>query len=167
MDELRYTKTTRKMSLPESRDCTTTWWDRWRAGCRPTPRDSKAWPRGQPRRGPQCPGGGLRGNRAWKDPRTEKTVDGRVYFRTQHPNLGKFWRALDRRMLIYFMTIWYIWCWFGIFSGFGIMYKEKSGNLVDGILHNQVKWAPRCANYICISLPLRASPEVIVIISRV
>jgi hypothetical protein len=28
-----------------------------------------------------------------------------VSFQTENPNLGKFWRALERRMLIYFMTI--------------------------------------------------------------
>jgi hypothetical protein len=65
-----------------------------------------------------------------------------VYFQTKNPDLGKFRRALDRKMLIYFINIWNIlrtfctfydhlvhfvsiWC---IFSGFGIMYKEKSGN---------------------------------------
>jgi hypothetical protein len=44
-----------------------------------------------------------------------------VYFQTKNPNLGKFWSALDRKMLIYFrpsgifyghlgdfITIWYI-----------------------------------------------------------
>jgi hypothetical protein len=31
-----------------------------------------------------------------------------VYFQTKNPNLGKFWRALDWTMLIYFMTIWNI-----------------------------------------------------------
>jgi hypothetical protein len=28
-----------------------------------------------------------------------------VYFQTKNPNLGKFWRALDWKMLIYFMAI--------------------------------------------------------------
>jgi hypothetical protein len=65
-----------------------------------------------------------------------------VYFQIQNPNLGKFWSALDWKMLIYFMvigdiyghlgyfmTIWYILCSFGtLFSGFGIMYQEKFGN---------------------------------------
>jgi hypothetical protein len=34
------------------------------------------------------------------------------------------------------MTIWYILCSFGTFSGFGIMYQEKSGNpdLETGLL---------------------------------
>jgi uncharacterized membrane protein (DUF106 family) len=53
-----------------------------------------------------------------------------VSFQTKNPNLGKFWRASDWKMLIYilwpfgifyrhlgyFMTIWYILCSFGTFS---------------------------------------------------
>jgi hypothetical protein len=31
-----------------------------------------------------------------------------VSFQTQNPNLGKFWSALDWKMLIYFMAIWNI-----------------------------------------------------------
>jgi hypothetical protein len=38
-----------------------------------------------------------------------------VSFQTQNPNLGKFWRALDWKMLIYFMAIWIILQTFGIF----------------------------------------------------
>jgi hypothetical protein len=62
----------------------------------------------------------------------------RWFFQTKTPNLGKFWSALDWKRLInfmeyleysgYFMAIWYILCSFGTFSGFGIMYREKSGN---------------------------------------
>jgi hypothetical protein len=65
-----------------------------------------------------------------------------VSFQTKNPNFGKFWRALDWKMLIYFMAIWNILrtfaifydqlvhlCSFGtFFSGFGVMYQEKSGN---------------------------------------
>jgi hypothetical protein len=29
-----------------------------------------------------------------------------VYFQTKNPNLGKFWRAIDWKMFIYFMDIW-------------------------------------------------------------
>jgi hypothetical protein len=47
-----------------------------------------------------------------------------VSFQTKNPNLGKVWRALDGKMLLYgigilyrylryFMTIWYILCSFG------------------------------------------------------
>jgi hypothetical protein len=71
-----------------------------------------------------------------------------VNYQTKNPNLGKFWRALDWTMLIYFMaiwtilqtfgifyghfgvycmTIWYILCKFGtFFPGFGVMYQEKA-----------------------------------------
>jgi hypothetical protein len=68
-----------------------------------------------------------------------------AYFQTKNTNLGKFWRVLQRKMLVYimaiwsilrpfgiFMTIWYILCsftWY-IFSAFGIMYQEKSDNPV-------------------------------------
>jgi hypothetical protein len=65
-----------------------------------------------------------------------------VSFQTKNPNLGKFWRTLDWKMLIYlgpfgifyrhfgifydhlvhFVFIWYI------FSGLGNIYQEKSGN---------------------------------------
>jgi hypothetical protein len=68
-----------------------------------------------------------------------------VCFQTKNPNLGQFWRALCRlesvynvlwpfgifyRDLGYFVTILYILYSFGTFSGFGIMYQEKSGNPV-------------------------------------
>jgi hypothetical protein len=37
-----------------------------------------------------------------------------VYFYTKNPNLGKFWRTLEWKMLVYFMTVWNIftatWC---------------------------------------------------------
>jgi hypothetical protein len=38
-----------------------------------------------------------------------------AYFQTKNPDLGKFWRALDWNMLIYFMAIWNIVETFGIF----------------------------------------------------
>jgi hypothetical protein len=61
-----------------------------------------------------------------------------VCFQTKNPNSGKFWRALDRKWLMYFMTIWNILHTFGIFydqlvhfvfiwyifSGFGIIHHE-------------------------------------------
>jgi hypothetical protein len=68
-----------------------------------------------------------------------------VYFRTKNSNLGKFWRALHRLQnvdivyghLEYFTDIWNILRTFGTFcvtlehfSGFRIMYQEKSGNPV-------------------------------------
>jgi hypothetical protein len=65
-----------------------------------------------------------------------------VCFQTKNLNLGKFWRALDWNMFKYFLAILNILWRFGIFydhlvrfvviwyifSGFGIMYQEKSGN---------------------------------------
>jgi hypothetical protein len=65
-----------------------------------------------------------------------------VDFQTENPKLGKFWRALDWKKFIYVMAIWnilwilgifydhlvhFVFIWY-IFSGFGIMYQEKSGN---------------------------------------
>jgi hypothetical protein len=40
-----------------------------------------------------------------------------VCFKTKNPNLGKFWRALEWKMLVYFMTIWNIIHPFGIIYG--------------------------------------------------
>jgi hypothetical protein len=38
-----------------------------------------------------------------------------VSFQTKNPNLGKFWRVLDWKMLIYFMAIWNVLQTFGMF----------------------------------------------------
>jgi hypothetical protein len=38
-----------------------------------------------------------------------------VCFLTKNPNLGKFWKAVDWKILIHFMTIWNILPTFGIF----------------------------------------------------
>jgi hypothetical protein len=65
-----------------------------------------------------------------------------VCFQTQTPNLGKFWKVLQWKILEYFMTIWSILRPFEISFGhlvyfvviwyisprFGILYQEKSGN---------------------------------------
>jgi hypothetical protein len=40
-----------------------------------------------------------------------------VSLQTKNPNLGKLWRALDWKILIYFMAIWNILQTFGIFYG--------------------------------------------------
>jgi hypothetical protein len=67
-----------------------------------------------------------------------------VYFQTKNPNVGKIWRALEWKMLQYFMTIWNILHPFGIMYGLWewfvviwyIFYilvcldQEKSGNPV-------------------------------------
>jgi hypothetical protein len=66
-----------------------------------------------------------------------------VSFQTKNPNLDIFWSALDWKMLIYFKAICNISPTLEIFydhmygtfcvhlvhfSGFGIMYQERSGN---------------------------------------
>jgi hypothetical protein len=63
-----------------------------------------------------------------------------VSFQTKNPNLGKFWKALDWKILINFMAIWDILQTFYDhlvhlcsvhlvhFSGLGNIYQEKSGN---------------------------------------
>jgi formate hydrogenlyase subunit 3/multisubunit Na+/H+ antiporter MnhD subunit len=67
-----------------------------------------------------------------------------VYFQTKNPNLGKFGMVLDGKLLLYFMAIGNILRIFGIFyyhlvhfvfilyifSGFGIVHQETSGNPV-------------------------------------
>jgi hypothetical protein len=65
-----------------------------------------------------------------------------VCFQTKNPKLGKFWRVLQWKILVYFMTIWSILLpleilyghlayfaviWY-IFPRFGILCQEKSGN---------------------------------------
>jgi hypothetical protein len=67
-----------------------------------------------------------------------------VYFQNNNPNFGKFRRALEWKMLVYFMSIWdilqraiwYIYgtlviVWsFGIFSlRVGILYQENLATL--------------------------------------
>jgi hypothetical protein len=66
-----------------------------------------------------------------------------VCFQTKNPNLGKIWRILQGKILAYFMTIWsnlrpleifyghlvyFVVIWY-IFTRFGILSQEKSGNL--------------------------------------
>jgi hypothetical protein len=67
-----------------------------------------------------------------------------VYFQTKNPNVGKFWRVLQWKMLVYFMAILSILQPFGKFYGhfvyfpqfwyifprFGMLHQEKSGNPV-------------------------------------
>jgi hypothetical protein len=62
------------------------------------------------------------------------------YFQTKNPNLVKFLRVLQGKVLVYillaiwchlvyFVAIWYISWLFGIlFPRFGMLYQEKSGN---------------------------------------
>jgi hypothetical protein len=76
-------------------------------------------------------------------------------FQTKNPNLGKFWRALAWKILLYFMPIWnilryleyfkifydhlvhFVFIWY-IFSGLGIMHQEKSTNPALGLHINPV-----------------------------
>jgi hypothetical protein len=66
-----------------------------------------------------------------------------VCFQAKNPILDKFWRALELKMLVYFMVIWNILRSFGIgilwpfgnvvviwyiFPRFCILCQEKSGN---------------------------------------
>jgi hypothetical protein len=58
-----------------------------------------------------------------------------VCFQTKNSNLGKYWRALESKRLVYSVDIWYILWPFGdleaiwyIFPRFGILCPEKSGN---------------------------------------
>jgi hypothetical protein len=72
-----------------------------------------------------------------------------VSFQTNTSNVGKFWCALDWKMLIYLMAICnisrtlgifydhmvhFFLIWY-IFSGFGIVYQEKSGNPAVGLIY--------------------------------
>jgi hypothetical protein len=41
-------------------------------------------------------------------------------FKPKIPNSGKFWRALQWKMLIYFTAFWYILWPFGLFYGFWV-----------------------------------------------
>jgi hypothetical protein len=49
-----------------------------------------------------------------------------VCFPTKNPNLGKFWRAFDWKMFIYFMAIW------NILRTFGKVY--------DHLVHFELLW---------------------------
>jgi hypothetical protein len=65
-----------------------------------------------------------------------------VCFQTKNPNLGKFWRVLQWKKMVYFTDTWSSLWSFVIFYGhlekllviwyilsrFGILHKEKSGN---------------------------------------
>jgi hypothetical protein len=50
-----------------------------------------------------------------------------VCFQTKNPNLGKFWRALDWTILIYFTAIWNILGPFGTFLP--VLVKRVTKNL--------------------------------------
>jgi hypothetical protein len=95
-----------------------------------------------------------------------------VYFQTKNRNLGKLWRVLRWKMLVYFTAIWYVLWSFGIFYGhlvyfvviwyifprFGTLYQEKSGNPGIGSrgrgkkvsLWGEKKFAPFFAAFFCL-----------------
>jgi hypothetical protein len=45
-----------------------------------------------------------------------------AYFQTKNTNLGKFWRVLQWKMVVYFMGIWSILLPFGLFRGHLVQY---------------------------------------------
>jgi hypothetical protein len=75
-----------------------------------------------------------------------------VYFQTENPNSGKFWRALKYVLLEYFMAIWVILRPFGVFYGyfgnlvviwyillrFGLFYQEKIWQPWNGPSKNSI-----------------------------
>jgi hypothetical protein len=60
-----------------------------------------------------------------------------VYLQNKNPNLGKIWRVLEWKLLLYFMTNWSIFRSFDIIYGLYIfpdlvcLNQEKSGNPVS------------------------------------
>jgi hypothetical protein len=51
-----------------------------------------------------------------------------VHFQTKNPSFGKFWKALDWKILIYFMVIWNILRTFRIFYDHLAHFYGFSGN---------------------------------------
>jgi hypothetical protein len=91
-----------------------------------------------------------------------------VYFQTKISNLGKFWKVLQRKMLLHFMAIWSILRPYGIFcchlvylkviwyifSRFWYVVPKKSGNPAPSLgvpfwsfvryLHNPIDYSENC-----------------------
>jgi hypothetical protein len=79
-----------------------------------------------------------------------------AYFQTKNPDLGKFWRVLQWKMLVFYMAIWvyfiaiwyfcghYVYLWlFGVFFRYGMVYQAKSGNpAADAKLTKNEKMSP-------------------------
>jgi hypothetical protein len=78
-----------------------------------------------------------------------------VCFQSKNRNLGKFWRALLWKILVYFMDIWsilqpleivhghlvyFVVIWY-TFPHFGIFDQEKSGNPADTDRKCAVTWS--------------------------
>jgi hypothetical protein len=69
-----------------------------------------------------------------------------VCFQTKNPNLGKFWTALELKMMVYFMPIWKILRPFGILNGhlvilwyFGIFFPVLSQENLATLGYNSSK----------------------------
>jgi hypothetical protein len=70
----------------------------------------------------------------------------RGFFQTKNTNMGKCWRASERKMLVHVMTIW------NILLPFGILYG-RFGRVCDHLVHfsqfgmfgPRKIWQPRCA----------------------
>jgi hypothetical protein len=86
-----------------------------------------------------------------------------VYFQTKNPNLGKFWRALDSKMLINLMSIWntlqtfeifydnlvhFEIIWY-IFYSFGIWQPWSRRSRVRSRVRNFIHFLKRTDNYFC------------------
>jgi hypothetical protein len=81
-----------------------------------------------------------------------------AYFQTKNTTLGKFWRALERKVWVYlehFKAIWYI-LWSSGYLGeiryayarFGILCQEKSGNpLLRVTLESGFRWRASLRSY--------------------
>jgi hypothetical protein len=74
-----------------------------------------------------------------------------AYFQTKNTDLGKFWRVLQWKVLVYYMPIWsIIWLFeyilwpFGIlrfmFSRFGMFPQEKYGNPASFLWTADILW---------------------------
>jgi hypothetical protein len=82
-------------------------------------------------------------NRSWRQLRvTCRAARWYMYFQTKNPNLDKFCRVMQWKMVVYYMAVWsilrpyvilgghlvyFVVIWY-IFLRFGILYQEKSGN---------------------------------------
>jgi hypothetical protein len=60
-----------------------------------------------------------------------------AFYQTKNPTLGKFWRVLQWKMLVYYLAIWslygslvyFVFMWY-TFSHFGVLYRENLATLI-------------------------------------
>jgi hypothetical protein len=69
-----------------------------------------------------------------------------LYFQTKNLNLGKFWRALESKMLVYFMVIWNILLPLVISSGHLVMLCHFVMLWPFWYIVSRKIWQPRFAN---------------------